>query len=694
MHQIFCEKIEKILSLKQNTLESLKRLKLFLVKDILLYKPSYYSIYHLDRVDNSLINSLVQLKVKILSFSEKKSTNRKITLIKCSFKGHLITLVFFYNIPKFLFQLLKTNSECIISGKLLYDDQYQIIHPEVILNKKLYKEIIPTYPLTYSITNTQIYNYILKIIEICEIKFTENIQNPNTQIDDFLVKIMDWIKKLHFVEKNISSNQAVEEYLDAINKLKYEELYSHQCSIIKMNREIQKSYKHEKIYRNTKMQKDTLENLNFTLTKSQVKALNEIEQDQLNPNFQMMRLLQGDVGTGKTLVALLSMINVICSDMQAVLMAPTELLAQQHYNFFVRAFSKSDLKIALLTGSSKLKESSKIKAELLKEKGIQILIGTHSLFQKGIEFYHLKYIVIDEQHKFGVKQRLDLIKKAKSPDVLIMTATPIPRSLTLTMFGQISVSQLKDNPKERKKIETISLSLKSKTRIIESLKNQISLNHKVYWVCPLIKREKLKKNSKKNSLIDLGCVEERYKELEGFYPGMVLMLHGDMRQTEKDNVMRKFLHEKYMVLVSTTVIEVGIDIPLSSVIVIENAERFGLSQLHQLRGRVGRDDTKSYCVMLYEDRCLSKIVRKRLQIMKKSNDGFFIAEQDLVLRGQGDLLGIKQSGEIDFLFSDITRDQKILLLANQEAQKTQFSELTNFQIKLFTNSSAENLKGL
>ncbi len=426
----------------------------------------------------------------------------------------------------------------------------------------------------------------------------------------------------------------------------------------------------------------------------------------------MMKLLQGDVGSGKTLVALLTIVNVVSNKTQSALMAPTDLLSIQHFNFFKKALEDTDIKVALLTGKAKIKERREIDLGL-KNGDIDILIGTHALFQDNVIFKDLGFIVIDEQHRFGVEQRLELIAKASNPDVLVMTATPIPRSLTLTVFGDMSVAQIKSKPQNRLPIITNIISNSKKLKLIASLQNKLDLGEKIYWVCPLIDQndKTAHQDSTNQDSINIGqnnkIIEQEEDviysdvtqlgiELEKTYPGRVAILHGKMKSVDKDNIMQEFKSGELRILVATTVIEVGIDVPDATLMIIDNAEKFGLAQLHQLRGRVGRGNLQSYCMLMYNPKCLSKMSRQRLEIMRKSNDGFYIAEQDLILRGGGEILGTKQSGEPDFFFADLGRDLNILVEANKLVKTIISSKISSkfidFQIKLFARDKSDLVK--
>ena len=372
----------------------------------------------------------------------------------------------------------------------------------------------------------------------------------------------------------------------------------------------------------------------------------------------MFRLLQGDVGSGKTIVSLIASLNVIYSKFQVAFMAPTEILAKQHYNLAKKLFSDS-IEINLLTGKTENKERKVILKNLLNCK-VDLLIGTHSLFQEKINYKKLGLIIIDEQHKFGVNQRKKLSDKAgKNCDVLVMSATPIPRTMIMTIYGDMDTSIIRSKPKNRKEIKTYSKNDKNINDVINFVNKQIHLGNQIFWVCPLI--EESKKIDHQSSI-------KRYESLKKIFRNNVGLLHGSLEKNEKDRILLDFLNKKINLIVSTTVIEVGIDFPNANVIVIENANKFGLSQLHQLRGRVGRGDKESYCILMFKTN-LSENAKKRIKILKSSNDGFKISEEDMKLRGYGDLLGFKQSGLKNFRLADPIQNQDLFFLAEKEIKK-------------------------
>ena len=398
----------------------------------------------------------------------------------------------------------------------------------------------------------------------------------------------------------------------------------------------------------------------------------------------MFRILQGDVGCGKTIVSLLSIINVIESNYQCALMGPTEILSYQHFNLAKKIFRKININIEFLSGNTE----KKIKDEILKklEDGkIDLLIGTHALFQKKIRFKNLGYVIIDEQHKFGVKQRSELAKKGgKNCDLLLMSATPIPRTMMMSLYGDMDISKIIGKPLSRKTTVTLSKPEKKIDELWIYLKKQINQNNQIFWVCPLIEDSKI---------LDYSSAKKKFDTINKKFPGKVGLIHGSLSKEEKAIVLNKFIKRKIDILVSTTVIEVGIDFPNANIIIIENANKFGLAQLHQLRGRVGRGNKQGTCILLFKDG-LSKNAVKRIKILKKSDDGFFIAEEDLKLRGFGDLAGFQQSGVKNFRFADPFENQDLFNLAesfiinlNQNINKSKY----NFLLKLFDKADIVNL---
>jgi ATP-dependent DNA helicase RecG len=686
--------------MKETAEKALSRLGILDLRDLVFYKPYSYNISdNSSNLSNLTNGTLIQAEITINDI-EIPRLKRLPTKIYTSNETGELVLVFFNKIPPFIFSRLRTGSKCIVAGKVQkFDGFYQITHPEFIFKKELSAPVEPVYHLTYGLINKQLYGYILSGVSALEAAIKARISfgdigdiiessageffNEKQYIQNLLAEI----KTLHLIGAK-ASPMMIESLLDeSTQKLTIKELFANQVSLTKLRKAEHQILGHEFGVDSIKKQQ-VLDKLGFTLTTAQDSAIKEIESNQSKP-VQMMRLLQGDVGSGKTLVALKTMINVVKTGFQAALMVPTDLLSVQHFQFLQKSLEGSDISCSLLTGKTKAKERREIIANLLNGQ-IDILIGTHALFQNSVEFKNLGYVIIDEQHRFGVAQRMELIAKASHPDVLVMTATPIPRSLTLTMFGDMSVSLVKTKPKNRLPIITTITSVTKKEQVVESLSKKINEGQKIYWVCPLI--DKNDKSLEDEELIVYANVTERKAELEEKYPGLVGILHGKMKSNEKDRIMQSFKDGDIKILVATTVIEVGIDVPDATLMIIENAERFGLAQLHQLRGRVGRGGIQSYCILLYDQARLSAMARKRLEIMRNSDDGFYIAEQDLVLRGGGEILGTKQSGEPNFFFADLSRDVETLLKVNRIAKEVNSSEFIDFQIKLFARDREEMVK--
>lgn len=708
---IFFEPVDSIIFMYEGTSNALKRLDIFCLRDLLFYKPYSYNI-----MDNSANlatlpeGALIQAEVTIKQIAFSASGGYPIKVYATNSTGGVF-LVFFNKIPEFIYNQLKIGTSCIILGKVQYFlGEPQISHPDFIFTKELLPPVEPIYHLTYGMHNRQLYSYILKGIKALEKELEKgvaakiNMQLPCNDLKEYydsifmneekyMIELLSDIKNLHMITQETDPIIIEHDFTEANINLSAKELFANQIALKSLRQNEQKTLG-RKFTTAKKLKEKILNNLGFRLTNAQRQAIKEIEEDQ-ESDIQMMRLLQGDVGSGKTLVALLTMANVVNNGVQTALMAPTDLLSTQHYQFFKTALADTGLNIALLTG--KTKDKRKIK-EHIESGQADILIGTHALFQEDINFKDLGYIIIDEQHRFGVQQRMKLINKASHPDVLVMTATPIPRSLTLTMFGDMSTSMLKEKPKNRLSVVTKSVTISKKKELIESLRKKIDSGEKIYWICPLVEQSEV--NTEAEKTFTYSDVATCFAEIEKLYPGKVGILHGKIKAAEKDATMQKFKDGTIMILVATTVVEVGIDVPDATLIIIENAEKFGLAQLHQLRGRVGRGTLQSHCILMYNPRRLTEFAKKRLEIMKKSQDGFYIAEQDLILRGGGEILGTKQSGEPELLFADLARDTETLIKANDFAEKildilktdTSCADFIKLQTKIFAKAKLELTK--
>jgi len=570
--------------------------------------------------------------------------------VNCISSNEKIDCVFFNSYEGYIKKILPINKEIIVYGKVgFYRGKYQITNPK-LLSENEDGEIkdLNNYSLTEGLT-TEKYNKILEEV-------LKNIPHIKEWHSKNLIKKFNnvsWnesIKKIHNTEYENLKNS------NYLRRLIFDEILANFLISSQIRLKIKKIKKKNKIYnKNIKFQ--YLKSLKFDLTIDQRNAIKDIEKD-LTSKERMFRLIQGDVGSGKTIVSLIAALNTIKSGYQVALMVPTEILAKQHYNFSSKFFNE-DINVDLITGKTD-HLNKKLILKNLENNKINLIIGTHSLFQKKVKFKKLGLIIIDEQHKFGVNQRKELSDKGGSDcDVLVMSATPIPRTMMMTIYGDMDVTLIREKPKNRKEIKTYS-KLESKVHeVINFAKKEIASGGQIFWVCPLIERSKK---------LDHQSAVEKYKYLQKYFNKRVGLIHGSMEKNDKNKVLNDFLNKKIDVLVSTTVIEVGIDFPNANVIIIENANKYGLSQLHQLRGRVGRGEKQSFCILIFKSQ-LSENAKKRINILKSSNDGFEISEQDMKLRGYGDILGFKQSGIKKYKLADPILHKDLFDLAEDEVKK-------------------------
>ena len=513
--------------------------------------------------------------------------------------------------------------------------------------------IIPIYPLTYNLSQ----NNLRKIMEEAIKIVYGNLQETLPQ---YLIKQYN-LENINNATKNIHFPKEFEDFNIARNRLVFEELLSVQLALLELKNNYITEKKGIQFDKNVKMS-DVINTLPFKLTKAQLRVLEEIDEN-MESDKVMNRLLQGDVGSGKTVVAMCAAYKAVKSGYQAAIMAPTAILANQHLENFKKILDKLNIKCELLISGITKKKKEDI-LNRLKNGEIDILIGTHAIIEDNVIFKNLGLVVTDEQHRFGVRQRAKIAEKGNNPDVLVMTATPIPRTLALILYGDLDISIIDELPPNRKKIETFAVNKNMTERVNNFIKKQIDEGRQAYIVCPLVEE---------NEEMDLKSVEALYETYskEVFPQYKVEYLHGKMKQKEKDDIMERFKNGKIDILISTTVIEVGVDVPNSNIMVVENAERFGLAQLHQLRGRVGRGEYKSYCILKYEGK--GETIRKRMKVMCETNDGFVISEKDLELRGSGDFFGTMQHGLPEFkianLFEDIEMLKKVQVVAMEILEK-------------------------
>ncbi|WP_024990619.1 ATP-dependent DNA helicase RecG [Segatella albensis] len=642
-----------------------KELGINTYRDLLEYYPYKYvdrsRIYKIDELSNDM--PFVQLKGKILSFDEFEMGPRSKRIVAHFSDGHgVVDLVWFHG-TKWVYENYKLNTEYIIFGKpTVYAGRYQFSHPEIEDASKLTLSEMGMQPYYITTEKMKKMGLTSRSIEKLTKTLVEKLSSTTLQetLPDFI------LRRLHLVSidqafHGVHYPKNANEMRHARLRLKFEELFYVQLNILRYASDQRHRYRGY-IFEHVGDTFNTFykNNLPFELTNAQKRVMHEIRAD-MNSGKQMNRLLQGDVGSGKTLVALMSMLIAIDNGFQACMMAPTEILAEQHLQTIKKFLHEMDVRVELLTGIVKGKKRKEI-LEGLADGRVQILIGTHAIIEEQVVFHRLGLAVIDEQHRFGVAQRAKLwTKSSNPPHILVMTATPIPRTLAMTIYGDLDVSIIDELPPGRKPIDTRHCYDNQVTSLYQSIRNQINAGRQVYIVFPLIKE------SEKS---DLKNLEEGYETLKEVFPNMRLSkVHGKMKPAEKEEEMQKFVKGETQILVATTVIEVGVNVPNASVMVILDAQRFGLSQLHQLRGRVGRGADQSYCILVTNHK-LNDETRKRINIMCETNDGFRIAEADLKLRGPGALDGTQQSGiAFDLKIADIARDGQIIQLARDEAKK-------------------------
>ena len=614
--------------------------------DLILHRP----IAYIDRRNSPKIkdlsnNSIVTLILKVDGHTP--SFNKRMPYkITCSDDTGQLNIVYFNLRGPYLKKMFPIGSKKVVSGKVEeFNGIFQMTHPQHIAdenNLDSVKKIECVYPLTAGISSKIIQKSINSSLAIID-DLPEWIPNDYLQKNNWT----SWKKSIYEMH---NPNELKEDKEDIyLNRLVFDELLSQQLTVRLIKNKISK-LKGNTIKPNGSLLEQLKSHLSFELTDDQNQAIKEISKDQSSPN-KMLRLIQGDVGSGKTIVALHSMIQCAENSKKSILMAPTEILAEQHYNTIKLFAEKLKLSCALITASNK--KSHNYESD--------ILIGTHALFQDKVSIDNIGLIVIDEQHRFGVHQRILLNEKAGNEcDILLMTATPIPRTLELASYGDMDITKIVQKPKNRKPIITKSINLNKIESLKEALTKKLKQQEKIYWVCPLVDE---------SDKMDLQSVNQRVLDIQKYYKDFnVEMVHGQMKQEEKNKIMDNFKSFKTQILVATSVIEVGIDDPDATVIIIENSERFGLSQLHQLRGRVGRGTKQSTCILLF-DGPLTENAKKRINVMKETNDGFKIAEEDLSIRGAGEILGTRQSGLPNFRLTDLNVHKSLMTQAREMAIK-------------------------
>ncbi len=652
MYSVLNENIQFVKGIGPKKAEKMARLGIFTVKDALYYFPRQFEdrsrqkkIFQLEegektgvRVKIDRINSVNRRGLRITEFYVSDDTGKaKLVFFN---KAYLRNTFRVGDIVK-AFGSVKKNL-----GPITELHNCEIEYDKIDKNTGI---IVPVYSLTAGVGNKEVMGMIRNIFESSDISIDEYL--PKWIVDKYNLCGVDFaIRNMHFPEKK-------ENVKIAMYRLIFEELLFLQLGLfaVKGNNKVGKGIKFKRHESMDKIE----ENMPFRLTRAQQKAYDDITDDMTSDSI-MNRLVQGDVGSGKTVVAQLALANCVLNGYQGAYMAPTEILAKQHMESFKEFFDNTGIRVEVLTGSSTRKEASEILKDLASGQ-IDILIGTHALIEDRVDFANLGLVITDEQHRFGVNQRGRLTSKSENPDVLVMTATPIPRTLALILYGDLDISIIDELPPGRKPIETLAIEKrKRESYYMSKVRSEIEKGRQVYVVCPLVEE---------SETLDLKSASEVYDELRGdFFKDLrVGLLHGKMKASEKDQVMEAFKNHELDILVSTTVIEVGVNVPNASLMIIENAERFGLAQLHQLRGRVGRGSEKSYCTLIYGSK--TEICRHRMAIMEETNDGFKISEKDLELRGPGDFFGTRQHGLPELRVANLFKHMKILRLVQKEARE-------------------------
>ena len=663
MSSILDQDIQFLPSVGPKTKEILsKELGIRSYGDLLEYYPYKYvdrsKIFHISELTSDM--PFVQLKGKILSYEEVDIGKRNKMLVAHFSDGYGVVDLVWFRSAQYIIKSYKVGTEYIVFGKpSAYNGRFQFAHPDIDDASKLQISEMGMQPFYGLTENMKKRGYTSRSIE----RITRNLVSILPPLPETLPDFI--INRLHLVSRDaalrmIHYPHSHQEMQKAQVRLKFEELFYVQLNILRYASDQRRKYRGYIFNRIGDIFNGFYaHHLPFELTGAQKRVMHEIRADMCSGR-QMNRLLQGDVGSGKTLVALMTMLIALDNGYQACLMAPTEILAEQHLQTIRDFLQGMDIRVELLTGIVKGKKRKEI-LDGLATGDIQILIGTHAVIEDPVAFHRLGVAVIDEQHRFGVAQRAKLWAKSENPPhVLVMTATPIPRTLAMTIYGDLDVSVIDELPPGRKPIQTLHKFDNQLTSLYQSIRRQINLGRQVYIVFPLIKE---------NEKIDLKNLEEGYETLKQAFPEFRLSkIHGRMKSAEKEAEMEQFVKGETQILVATTVIEVGVNVPNASVMVILDAQRFGLSQLHQLRGRVGRGCDQSYCILVTGYK-LSEETRKRIDIMCDTNDGFRIAEADLKLRGPGDLEGTQQSGmAFDLKIANIARDGQLVQLARTEAQ--------------------------
>ena len=646
------DSISVIKGIGEKTQKLFNKIGIYSVGHLLEYYPRNYDTYRPIEPISSVKQEQIVTIEGFITDSIKINKTKKFTVLSCRIQDSTDSIkLTWFNMP-YLRNTLKIGSRFIVRGKVNKKNGMLVIEQPKILSKEEYLKTLnimnPIYSLTHGLSNNAISKATYSIIK--EMSLDKDYLPSNIRKEYNLMDYKKAIKAIHFPKNN-------EEMLKAHERLVFDEFFIFTLALAKLKEDRQVRTCDFMIANGNDIKESMLKRLPYTLTNAQLRTIDEVIKD-MESNRPMNRLIQGDVGSGKTVVSAIALLIVAINKYQGVIMVPTEVLAKQHFESLQEMFDGLGIRIGLLVGSMTAKEKREVYKDI-KEHNIDIVVGTHALIQEKVEYDNLALVVTDEQHRFGVKQRENLMGKGNNPHVLVMSATPIPRTLAIILYGDLDISIIEELPSNRLPIKNCVVDTSYRRTAYNFIAKEVAKGRQAYVICPMVEESE---NIEAENVVDY--TETLKLELP---PSInVEYLHGKMKPKEKNEIMARFLKNEIQVLVSTTVIEVGVNVPNATVMMIENAERFGLAQLHQLRGRVGRGGHQSYCIIISGND--SKETKQRLEIMNKSNDGFFIASEDLKLRGPGDLFGIRQSGDISFKIGDIFNDAKVLKKANDAAK--------------------------